>query len=437
MKALIVSTPGSGHLNPLLSVGRALLDHGHEVVALSAHALRKQIEDSGVTFRGFPPPADFDMRRIADEFPGYSDIPDGPERLLWIITRVFINPIPAQHDAVCQVLQHFPADVVLADDFFFGALPMLLGPRAERPPVVMLGTTALHLSRDDGAPFFAGMPPATDDAQRQEYTDIRDAHADALLGPLDRHLGSCLLEMGVTPPKMTTMDTTVLLPDAYLQLSVPSFEYRRENLSSTVCFVGTPPIAANKAPLPPWADEIDGSRKVVLVTQGTLSNHDFGELIVPALAALAAEPDLLVVVTAGGRASSSIPGPIPDNARLADYLPLDWLFPRLNVLVTNGGYGTLNQAISYGVPIVAGGLSEDKREACARVAWSGVGIDLQTSNPEPEMLRTAVRHVVDEPRYRDRAKVLAAEFATYDTTSEIIAVLTDLADRQFFTRHLT
>jgi UDP:flavonoid glycosyltransferase YjiC (YdhE family) len=106
---------------------------------------------------------------------------------------------------------------------------------------------------------------------------------------------------------------------------------------------------------------------------------------------------------------------------------LDWLFPRLDVLVTNGGYGTVNQAISCGIPIVAAGLSEDKRDACARVAWSGVGIDLQTSNPEPEVQRAAVRKVVDEPRYRERAKALAAEFATYDTTSEIIAVLTDLA----------
>jgi hypothetical protein len=41
------------------------------------------------------------------------------------------------------------------------------------------------------------------------------------------------------------------------------------------------------APLPPWAHELDGSRKVVLVTQGTLANHKFGLLIAPTLAALA------------------------------------------------------------------------------------------------------------------------------------------------------
>ncbi|WP_457142172.1 hypothetical protein [Mycobacterium sp. URHB0021] len=76
--------------------------------------------------------------------------------------ETFIDSIPAQHDVVQQVLQHFPADGMLADDFFFGALPTLFGPRSERPPIIMLDTTALHLSRDDGAPFFAGLPPATD-----------------------------------------------------------------------------------------------------------------------------------------------------------------------------------------------------------------------------------------------------------------------------------
>ena len=120
-------------------------------------------------------------------------------------------------------------------------------------------------------------------------------------------------------------------------------------------------------------------------------------LVVPTLAALASEPDVLVVVTAGGRSSATIPGPIPDNARLADYLPLDWLFPKVDAIVTNGGYGTVNQALSYGIPIVGAGASEDKPDVNARVAWSGVGIDLQTNTPVPEALRAAVRNVLDEP----------------------------------------
>jgi hypothetical protein len=45
-----------------------------------------------------------------------------------------------------------------------------------------------------------------------------------------------------------------------------------------------------------------------------VANHDFGLLVAPTLAALANEPDLLVVVTTGGRPVEAIPGPIPANA---------------------------------------------------------------------------------------------------------------------------
>src|SRR5260370_35791319 len=124
-----------------------------------------------------------------------------------------------------------------------------------------------------------------------------------------------------------------------MQLSVPRFEFPRQ-IPPSVHFVGTPPIIPGQAPLPPWANELDGSRKVVLVTQGTVANHNFELLIAPTLAALANEPDLLVVATAGGRQREAIPGAVPSNARLASYLPFEWVLPRVDVLVTNSGYGT-------------------------------------------------------------------------------------------------
>jgi len=164
-----------------------------------------------------------------------------------------------------------------------------------------------------------------------------------------------------------------------------------------VHFVGTPPIIPGQVPPPSWADELNGSRKVVLVTQGTVANHNFNLLVAPTLAALADEPDVLVVATAGGRRIDAIPGPVPANARLSSYLPFEWLLPKVDVLVTNGGYGSVNQAMSFGIPLVTAGLTEDKADVNARVAWSGVGIDLATNEPTPEALRSAVRTVLDQP----------------------------------------
>jgi UDP:flavonoid glycosyltransferase YjiC (YdhE family) len=208
-------------------------------------------------------------------------------------------------------------------------------------------------------------------------------------------------------------------------LSVPRFEFPRQ-IPPSVHFVGTPPIIPGQAPLPPWEHELDGSRKVVLVTQGTVANHNFELLIAPTLAALANEPDVLVVATAGGRPVEAIPGAVPANARLASYLPFEWLLPRVDVLVTNGGYGSVNQAMSFGIPLVTAGMTEDKADVNARVAWSGVGLNLATNEPAPEALRAAVRTVLDRPAYRMRASQMASEFARIDTRSEILSIISEV-----------
>ena len=182
----------------------------------------------------------------------------------------------------------------------------------------------------------------------------RGSLAKPSISPRCYRLNEMLKTLGVGPLSMPLFHSVVELADAYMQLSVPRFEFPRQ-IPSSVHFVGTPPIIPGQAPLPPWADELDGSRKVVLVTQGTVANHNFGLLIAPTLAALANEPDVLVVATTGGRPVEAIPGAIPSNARVASFLPFEWLLPRVNALVTNGGYGSVNQAMSFGVPLVTAG----------------------------------------------------------------------------------
>jgi UDP:flavonoid glycosyltransferase YjiC (YdhE family) len=164
---------------------------------------------------------------------------------------------------------------------------------------------------------------------------------------------------------------------------------------------------------------------VVLATQGTLANEDFSQLIGPALTGLAGE-DALVVATTGGPAIEAIPVPIPANARAERFVPYDRLLPKVDVFVTNGGYGSVNYALSLGVPIVVAGDTEEKPEIAARVAWAGAGINLGTGHPRPEQIRDAVRTVLSDPRYRRRAQALQADFARHDARREIAAILEDL-----------
>ncbi len=86
----------------------------------------------------------------------------------------------------------------------------------------------------------------------------------------------------------------------------------------------------------------------------------------------------------------------------------------MDVMVTNGGYGGVHQALACGVPLVVAGVSEDKPEVAARVRWSGAGIDLRTSRPTADQVANAVRTVLTDPRYKESARRLQAEIATYD-----------------------
>jgi MGT family glycosyltransferase len=422
MNILFASTPATGHINPLLAIVLMLRAEGHNITFLTGSAFRDRIENSGAKFASLQGRADFDGRDFLAVAPELKDIPPGLEWFRVAIERIFVDSLPAQHQGLLQALEECQAEVIVGDDMFFGVLPMLLGSRSKRPPIVLCGTSFLHLAREDGAPNFLGLPPATSEEQRRQYADIARTYDEAVDQPSLLSLNKALLSLGVSSVSVPLFHSVVELADAYLQLSVPRFEFPRQ-IPASVHFVGTPPIIPGQAQLPPWAHELDGSRKVVLVTQGTVANHNFGLLIAPTLTALANEPDVLVVATTGGRPVDAIPVTVPSNARVASFLPFEWLLPRVDVLVTNGGYGSVNQAMSYGIPLVTAGMTEDKADVNARVAWSGVGLNLATNEPTQEALRTAIRTALDRPAYRMRASQMADEFARIDTRSEILSII--------------
>jgi MGT family glycosyltransferase len=423
MKALLVSSPMMGHLHPVLGVGRILIADGWEVMGLTSSYLRDRVERIGATFRNFVPAADIDTRDMAKLFPEIMAAAPGSEQLRLILEQGFANFMLPQYESIKTVMREFPPDIIIGDHLMLGVLPMLLGSRAQRPSVALLGTTYLLSRRDDGAPNDAGIPPARNDHQQREYATLFQAYEQSVFGPAGRCVNEYLAQIGSRPLRLNLYDAMVELPDVYLQLTVPRFELPRRRLPGSVHFVGPLPITPNQAPVPSWAYELDGSRKVVLVTQGTLTNNDFSQLMLPTLQALANEPDVLAIVTTGGRPIDVLSGPLPQNVRVAQYLPFEWALSKADAFVTNGGYGSVNQALSYGVPIVVAGTTGDRGDVSVRIAWSGVGVNLATNSPTAEQLRPAVRSVLDDPSYRERAASLAEDIRKVDTPSEIRRIL--------------
>ena len=96
-------------------------------------------------------------------------------------------------------------------------------------------------------------------------------------------------------------------------------------------------------------------------------------------------------------------------------------------MVSSGGYNGVLIALCNGVPLVVNGAQSDKPEICARVRWSGAGVRLAGTRAGPEQVRSAVRQVLGDARFRQRARFLQERFAAYDGPGNSAALLEQLA----------
>lgn len=428
---LIAATAMPGHAFPLLAVSQLLVERGHEVVVYTGSVFRQRAEATGARFVPFRPEIDLDYRQVDERFPELRKLAPGPAKFCFGLEHFFADAIPHQDAGIRDICRAFPIDAIIVDTMFCGTFPLLLGPPGRRVPVITVGIAPLALSSANTAFFGAGLPPPRTPEARARNVAMNRHLREAIFGAAQRHFNEVLVRHGARPLPKFLFDAMITLPDLYLQLTAEEFEYprRHDEMPDSVRFVGPllPPPSADFSP-PSWWEDIDKGRPVVLVTQGTLANDDLGRLVGPTLSALAND-DAIVIATAGGRPVESIPVALPANARATSFLPFDRLLPKASVMVTNGGYGAVNHALSLGVPMVVAGDSEEKPEVAARVAWSGAGINLGTGRPSQQQIREAVRTVFTKLQYRQRAQALRLAFARHNARDEIAGLVEGLAAR--------
>lgn len=426
---LIASVPIHGHVTPLLAVAAGLVERGHRVRFLTGARFEPLVRATGSTFLPLPAEADYDDRLLGEAFAAQGKArPAGIGGLRYDVKQAFLAPAHAQYVALQRHVQQ-PTDAVIVDPTFVGAMLLTGHPREARPPVIMGGVLPLPLSSAYVPPFGLGLRPlrgwiGRSPIGRARNRMLRLLVERVLFGPVQRELDALFQSVHGRPADAFVIDWMSTV-DVVVQLSVPAFEYPRPDAKLPIVFAG-PVIGQQPEPvLPAWWNELGGTRPVVLVTQGTIANTDLTQLVRPTIDALA-DTDVLLVVTTGGRPVAQL-GPLPANVRAAEFLPYEQLFPRVAAFVTNGGFGGVHYALRHGVPVVVAGGNEDKPEVAARVAWSGVGINLHTGQPGPKAIRGAVRRLLDSPRYRSAAARVAAQIADARGVEAIVETIEQLA----------
>jgi MGT family glycosyltransferase len=395
--------PVGGHVAPILIIARHLANAGHRVRMLTGSRFAQAVSATGAEFVALPKEADFDDRDLDAAFPERARL-KGIAGLRYDIVQIFIAPGHQQYRALQHLLTDEPADAVLSEFTFGGTAPMMVSGEPH-PRLISLGVFPLTLSSVDTAPSGLGLSPSSSALGKIRNRALNALVQQVLLRPVRKAADRMLADLGFGPSQVFPLDA-YRRANRIVQFTVPEFEYPRSDAPAQLTFAGPLVDPARRFELSAWWADLDSGRPVVHVTQGTLDNVDLSKVIEPTIAALAGQDSLAVVAT-GGRPVSALGTALPDNVRVAEMLPYAELLRKTDVMVTNGGYGGVRQALANGVPLVVAGAKEDKPEVAARVAWSGTGVNLRTERPKPERIAKAVSDVLTKPSYRENASWLA------------------------------
>ncbi|KAJ4346241.1 hypothetical protein N0V95_005557 [Ascochyta clinopodiicola] len=420
----MASTPAFSHMEKITTIAEGLIQLGYPVIFITGPDFQEYIESIGATY--IPIEGRGPGMMAEDKMATFLSL-QGDELEIFAFKTVFLDEIPAQHRTLQrtfkEVREKYGQDqplIYIADCTFGGLAPVVLGVPGVRPDAAMsIGLAPYPASSNDTFPFRSGRHPDTSADSKRVHFEAHQAQYTAYPDiEWNKHTQEVLDGMGATRSPTSMFDMFVTSSDVYLQYGVPEFEYPRSDLRPNLRYTGAPVVVgiAERA-LPEWWDDVLKAKKagkhIVAVTSSTVV-FDNNVLIIPALEALKDRDDVLVIATLVNSDVEQLEVKIPENARVTKFFPLDLALPEVSVLITNGGYGTIQQALRAGVPMIVSGVGQDKSHTGGLISYIGNGIYNAVHQTNPEMISAAFEEILKNQTYRVKSEAIAQEYEKYN-----------------------
>jgi UDP:flavonoid glycosyltransferase YjiC (YdhE family) len=370
MKILVVSSPLTGHLSPMLPVIGAFLDAGDEVVVASGAPTERLVERAGATFYRAGNDSDVWFARLGERTRGNPGDGIAPERINhYFVPRLFAEIGTADMiDDVLRAGTDFGPDLVLFESLAFA------GPLVAE----LLGVPGVQ----------------------------------HLFGPMLAHEIFVLANDAVSPIWRSFGRDVPGYAGVYRDLTVeicpPSLEAREVPAGDVV--------SLRPAPLPQRPTS-RGQRPIVYVTLGTFFNGNT-QIFRTILDGLAGQP-VDVVVTVGGDQDPAELEPAPGNAKIERFVAQAELLPTCSVIVHHGGAGTTFGALAHGVPQVIVPQGADNYDNAAMCERAGMALVLRPDEFTAKAVAGSVSALLVEARFVQAARRTADEIATMADPADV------------------
>jgi UDP:flavonoid glycosyltransferase YjiC (YdhE family) len=369
VRVLFSSARGAGHFNPLVPFARAFGRAGHDVLFAGPPDLAGPADAAGFEFWPFDPPPEDELGAVWGRVP---ELP--PEEANEVVIGEIFGRLntTASLPGLRAACEEWRPDAVLRDPNEYGSAlaAELNGIPHARVAIGLVSSEELAL----------GIAAAPIDAIRQAEGLPPDPGADVLRRSPYLTVFPQTLDEGTQPDTRRFHD--------------PAWD--------------EPP-----GELPSWWPGRDDDPPVY-VTFGSVAGSFAQALpVYDAAMRAVAELPVRVLLTVGRDLNLDQLSDAPDNVRVERWVPQQDVLGHAAAAVVHGGSGSTLGAIAAGVPLVVVPLFADQPQNARRVAEVGAGLAVEPNRQDTDatirMLRDAIRTVLDEPSYGQRARALADE----------------------------
>ncbi len=399
-RVIVVALGSGGDVYPLIALGRALRERGHEVVMATTEVFAAVVNEAGLEHVRI---GDERSSQSAEDDPNLWKFPDGVK----ILFGRLLDAVPGTYQLIAE--RYEPGRTAVVANFLcFGArlaqekLGVPLATVHYQP--VMLRSLNVQPGRVIDPRWRPLLRPL-----RRLLTYVMDRHVfDPVLSP---RLNEFRAGLGL-PAQQRWMQQWIQSPDLVLGLFPEWFAEMQPDWPPNTKLTGFP--LADAASQPELAEEVerflgDGEPPIVF-TFGTAMafGKEFFGVSVEVCRQLGRRGLLL------SRYDDQIPPDLPATIRRFSYAPLGRLLPRAAALVHHGGVGTMAQALAAGCPQLITPLNFDQPDNAARVQALGVGLRLKPKEYKGAQAAATVRELLESPSIRQRNREIQSRFAGED-----------------------
>ena len=391
MRALLVTSPEKGHLNPMMGVAQWLHRDGHQVGWLCLPEPSPQLGRAGV-------PIEVVTAHLPAPPAGAPELVVGGEALArlvrdeaalrgWIRT-LLLDLVPAQIAPVRAALRAFRPDAIALDGMQYAAV---IAAHLEQIPYAGISSALTLLE-----------PPAVQSALLQNVRELSKDRARlfAAHGMAPR-FRTC---EALSPWLNTIFATRALVGD---DASVPP--------ATLLVGPSVPPEPRGDEPdfAQVWP-RLDPARALVYLSFG--SQISWQPEAFTRVAEAAAPLGVQLLIACGELAAHA-----PFVARLAgdpivvDYAPQRQLLARARALVTHGGANSIMEAMAAGVPVAISPVCNDQPVQAHFVTRAGAGLEIDLATAPVDAIRGVLARLVaaDSP-FAACARAIAEDYARHD-----------------------